>query len=261
MFQTSVLVSGSKGNSVLVRTGEVAVLLDAGVAGKTIFTALESLRVNPAEIKGILVSHEHSDHIRGVGVIARALNIPVYINRDTHQQCSSRLGKLPRPCVHFETGSTFTIGDLVIHPFSSPHDAADSCNFTFARAEEGERKLGVATDLGFPNKPSLIHLRDCTTLVLESNHDKPMLMNGPYDWHLKQRISSDYGHLSNEQAVGLVSQLMHHRLSNLVLAHLSEINNDPNIAQLTMRSYLDTIRSDVKLYIADQHSHTPLLNV
>jgi phosphoribosyl 1,2-cyclic phosphodiesterase len=159
MFQTSVLMSGSKGNSVLVRTDETALLLDAGVSAKTIFAALDSLEVKRDSVKAILVSHEHSDHIRGVGVVARALNIPVFINEDTFCYCRERLGKLPWEPVFFETGQSFQVGDIIVHPFSSSHDAADSCNFTFRKQEDEERKLGVATDLGYPTNLSIENLK------------------------------------------------------------------------------------------------------
>ncbi len=261
MFQTSVLVSGSKGNAVLVRTGEVAVLLDAGVAARKIFAALEDLGLNKCELQAVIVSHEHSDHTSGVGAVARKLRIPLYINEGTLDRCAHRIGDIPGGVEYFETGRSFSIRDLVIHPFASSHDAEDSCNFTFRREGDEERKLGVATDLGFPTALAVTKLKHCTTLVLESNHDERMLMEGPYDWALKQRIKSINGHLSNLQAVGVVSQVMHHGLQNLVLAHLSEINNDPQLALNTMRNYLQTIRSDVHLLVASQNQHTPLLNV
>lgn len=261
MFQTSVLVSGSKGNSVLVRTEETALLLDAGVAAKTILSALESLRVDRESVKAILVSHEHSDHVRGVGVVARALGIPVFLNEDTYRSCQHRLGKLPWEPAFFETGRTFQIGNLLVHPFSSSHDAADGCNFTFRRVGDEERKLGVATDLGYPSNLTVEKLRHCSTLVLESNHDLEMLMNGPYDWELKRRVKSRLGHLSNEQAVGLISQIMHPGLENLVLAHLSETNNRPDIAFQAMKAHLEELRRDLNLLVADQYAHTPLINV
>lgn len=261
MFQTSVLASGSKGNAILVRTEEASVLLDAGIAAKKIFLALEQLGLDRRDISAVLVSHEHSDHVRGVGAIARMLRIPVYMNDETHRNCAHRIGRMPRSVCPFETGTTFAIRDLVIHPFASSHDAAESCNFTFMKMEENERKLGVATDLGFPTALALNKLKNCTTLILESNHDVRMLMDGPYEWFLKQRIKSLNGHLSNEQAVGVVSQVMHHGLQNLILAHLSEINNHPDLALNTMREYLDTIRSDIKLLVAGQYQHTPLFDI
>lgn len=261
MFQTSVLMSGSRGNAVLVRTAETALILDAGVSARSVLAALEKLGVSPDEIHGVLVSHEHSDHTRGVGPLTRRLKIPLYINEDTLSQCNSRIGNIPGGIKLFETGESFQVRDLIVHPFSSSHDAADSCNFTFRREEDEERKLGVATDLGFPSHLALNRLKNCSTLILESNHDVNMLMTGPYDWPLKQRIRSDNGHLSNEEAVGVVSQVMHQGLKNIVLAHLSEENNNPQIALKTMRDYLNSVRSDAKLLVADQREHTPLLNV
>ncbi|NLW18151.1 MAG: MBL fold metallo-hydrolase [Candidatus Cloacimonetes bacterium] len=261
MFQTSVLMSGSKGNAVLVRTSETALILDAGVSARSILAALEKLGVSPAEIQGVIVSHEHSDHTRGVGPLTRKLGIPLFINEETLRQCNSRIGNIPGGIRLFETGESFQVRDLIVHPFSSSHDAADSCNFTFLHEEDETRKLGVATDLGFPSRLAVNRLKNCSTLILESNHDVTMLMEGRYEWPLKQRIRSDNGHLSNEEAVGMVSQVMHQGLKNIVLAHLSEENNNPQIALKTMRDYLITVRSEARLLVADQYAHTPLLNV
>ena len=242
MFQTSVLASGSKGNSVLVRTDETAILVDVGLPGKAIFQALESLQVPKESIKAILVSHEHSDHSKGVGIIARALKIPVYMSEGTYEGCAEKLGKLPFEPVFFETGSTFEIRDLVVHSFTSSHDTFDSCNFTLRRGENEERKLGIATDLGYATRLTVNRLKGCTTLVLESNHDEEMLLNGSYDWALKQRVKSNVGHLSNVQAVDLVKQIMHRNLDTLILAHLSEENNHPELAYRVMNDYLSTLK-------------------
>lgn len=261
MFQTSVLMSGSRGNAVLVRTEETAVLLDAGVSGKAIFAVLDTLQIERSSIKAILVSHEHSDHVQGVGIIARALKIPVYINEDTYEWCQHKLGKLPFEPVFFETGGSFEIQNLLVHPFSSSHDAADSCNFTFRRAGDEDRKLGVATDLGYPTRLTIEKLKHCSTLVLESNHDPDMLISGPYEPSLKQRVKSRLGHLSNIQAVELVQKIFHHGLQNIVLAHLSEQNNLPELAFLTMQKSLGTQNSDVNLMLALQNQHTPLIDV
>ncbi len=261
MFQTSVLMSGSKGNAVLVRTAETALILDAGSSARAILAALEKLRVAPGEIHGLIVSHEHSDHTRAVGPLARKLGIPLYINEDTLEHCDHRIGKIPGGIRFFETGESFQVRDLIVHPFSSSHDAADSCNFTFRRHDDEERKLGVATDLGFPSHLAVNRLKYCSTLILESNHDVTMLMEGRYEWPLKQRIRSNNGHLSNEEAVGVVSQVMHQGLKNIVLAHLSEENNNHQLAFKTMRDYLDSIRSEALLLVAGQHEHTPLLSV
>lgn len=261
MFQTSVLASGSSGNSLLVQTQDTAILIDAGLSGKTIFKALESLNVAKESIKAVVLSHEHGDHSRGVGVIARALKIPVYMSEGTHEGCFEKLGKLPQAPILFETGSSFEIQNLLVHSFSSSHDTNDSCNFTVIKGEDPERKLGVATDLGYPTRLTIQKLKGCTTLVLESNHDEDMLMNGSYEWAVKQRVKSNRGHLSNVQARDLVKQIMHHNLNNLVLAHLSEENNRPELAFKVMQDYLSTLRRELNLMVASPNKHTPLINI
>ncbi|MDP2173315.1 MAG: MBL fold metallo-hydrolase [Candidatus Cloacimonadaceae bacterium] len=261
MFQTSVLVSGSKGNSVLVRTENSALLLDAGVSAKKLFAAMETLGVSRHEIKAIIVSHEHSDHTRSAGALSRLLKVPIYLNEETHEYCAHKLGSLSVPTCFFETGESFYVGDIVVHPFSSSHDAADSCNFTFSKDDCSDLKLGVAMDLGFPTQLCIAKLKNCSSLVLESNHDERMLMEGPYDWPLKQRIKSTRGHLSNIQAVGVVSQVLHYELKHIILAHLSEINNDPALAYETMQNYLTSVRSDAKLFVASQYQNTPLFSI
>ncbi|PKN78259.1 MAG: MBL fold metallo-hydrolase [Candidatus Cloacimonetes bacterium HGW-Cloacimonetes-1] len=261
MFQTTVIASGSKGNCVFVRTDTTAILLDAGIAVKRIFASLEQLKINPLDIQAVILSHEHSDHSQSVGSVARTLKIPLFVTQDTLQQGREKLGKLYDYVRHFRPGITFELGDIIIHPFSSSHDAIDSCNFTFHKKGIADVKLGVATDLGYPSKLSTMHLNHCTTLILESNHDIQMLMEGPYEWFLKQRVKSIQGHLSNEQAVGVISQVMHPGLKTLILAHLSETNNTPALAEQTMRNYLQTIRSDIRLLVAHQHIHTPLFDI
>ncbi|HQP83960.1 MAG TPA: MBL fold metallo-hydrolase [Candidatus Syntrophosphaera thermopropionivorans] len=261
MFQLAVLVSSSQGNASFIRTDETAILLDAGTPAKTIFNALQDLGIDRYEIKGVILSHEHYDHIKGAGAVLRYLKVPLYINEETYHQCQYRLGNIPAGINFFQTGIPFRINDLVIHPFSSSHDAVESCNFTFHRLQNQERKLGIATDLGFPTTLVVNKLKDCTTIVLESNHDEKMLMEGPYPWSLKQRIKSPQGHLSNQQAVGLLSQIMHYGLENLILAHLSETNNNPQLVWETMNNFLQSIRSNVNLLIAEPYRHTPLINI
>ncbi len=261
MFQTAVLASGSKGNCVLVRTTQAKLLVDAGISAKRIWAALDSLHLKKEKLNGILVTHEHGDHIMGVGAVSRLLKIPVYITRDTYDACKHRLGKLFDRIEFISAGISFQLGDIIVHPLQSSHDAIDSVNFTFEQNDSPDRKLAVATDLGFQTMLLIKHLKGCSTIVLESNHDEKMLRDGPYDWHLKQRILSNQGHLSNGQAVGVISQIMHPGLKNLVLAHLSEVNNHPDVAKETMLKYLQTINASTRLIVADQFLHTPLIEV
>ncbi len=258
MFQTSVLASGSKGNSVLIRSRDTSILVDAGISMKRTFAALEALDVPVQSLRGIVISHEHTDHTSGAGAISRKLKIPIFISPDTYAYCSHKLGKVQERLIYFQPGSAFEIGNIAVHPFSSSHDAVDSSNFFF---EYDNRKLGLAIDLGYPTQLTVHKLSGAHTLILESNHDHQMLMEGPYEWNLKMRVKSRQGHLSNEEAVGLISRLLHPGLRNIILAHLSETNNDPLLAMGVMQEYLSEIRSDVRLMVASQDYHTPLVDV
>ncbi len=261
MFQTAIIASGSKGNCVLIQTENTALLLDAGISMHRILECLNFYNIDLSKITGILVSHEHSDHIRSVGSISRKLKVPIYINRPTLSRCEQRLGNINDRIVIFNTGSGFEVGDICVEAFISSHDAAESCNFVFSSVSEPNKKLGVATDLGYPTQLSVLKLSGVSTLILESNHDERMLMEGPYDWNLKKRIHGQQGHLSNIQAVGLISNLIHPGLKNLILAHLSEINNLPSLAEKTMKDYLESIRCDIKLFVAEQDRPSPIIEI
>ncbi|MDA3813780.1 MAG: MBL fold metallo-hydrolase [Candidatus Cloacimonetes bacterium] len=261
MFQTSVLASGSKGNSILIRTESTKILLDAGLSGKKITNFIHNIKLDENKLDGVVVSHEHSDHIRGAGIICRKLNIPLYITKDTYNACKERLGNLPIGVFHFDNGSSFVIGDIEIRAFQSSHDVADGSNFTLIKAGDDTRKLAIATDLGFSSKLMITQLKNSTSIILESNHDVKMLINGSYPPYLKQRIKSKQGHLSNEQAVGVVSQVVHPGLKNLILAHLSEENNLPIKAEKLMRDYLHSINHDLELVVASQYESTKLIDV
>lgn len=261
MLKTSVLMSGSKGNASLVFTDDTYLLLDAGLSGKKIFGAMEEIGIDPGKLNGIIISHEHSDHVNGAGVISRKLNIPIYFSEPTYSSCCNKLGKLKQAPVYFQVGDKFSIRDINVTSFSSSHDAIDSSNFLFEQLNNSSQKLAIATDLGFASKLLLNKIKEATTLILESNHDEYILLNGSYPWELKQRVKSIKGHLSNKQAVAVVSQMMHPGLSNLILAHLSEANNTPELAFKEMDSYLKEIKSEVKLFIADQLRPTPIINV
>jgi phosphoribosyl 1,2-cyclic phosphodiesterase len=219
------LASGSKGNAIYVSDGETAVLFDAGLSGVQIERRMASCGLDPRDLAAIVVSHEHNDHIQGVGVLSRRYHLPVYISRDT-EKAAYRLGNL-RMARHFCCGTDFQLNRLQIHPFSIAHDAGDPAGFTISR--DGV-KIGIATDLGVATGMVRVHLRDCLALVLEANHDPQMLIEGPYPWPLKQRIQGRTGHLSNPDAMALLQELAHDGLQQVVLAHLSETNNTPEKA-------------------------------
>ena len=261
MFQTSVLASGSKGNCILIRSENTMLLLDAGLSGTRISGLLKSIDIDENKITALLISHEHNDHIRGAGIICRKLSIPLYSTELTYSACRKKIGKLPKGVKFFQNGDTIKIGDIEIKAFQSSHDVVDGSNFVFKKTGDNERKLAVATDIGYSSNLMIINLRESTTIILESNHDIKMLLEGPYPWFLKQRIKSRQGHLSNEQAVGVIIKVIHPGLENLVLAHLSEKNNLPQIAENLMKDYLNSINYNLNLVISSQYKATPLIDI
>ncbi|MFH1090534.1 MAG: MBL fold metallo-hydrolase [Pseudomonadota bacterium] len=225
MIRYCVLSSGSKGNAIWVEADGQAVLVDAGLPGRELKRRMALAGLNTAGLKAVIVTHEHRDHINGVGILARMMKLPVYINQETLSKSAPMLGRIePR---FFQTGRRFEVGGLFIHPFSTSHDAADSVGLTF---ERDGRRLGVATDLGTATKMVRHRLAGCQALILEFNHDLKMLLEGPYPWVLKTRIRSRQGHLSNDDAAELLTCLAHRDLAGVVLAHLSETNNHPELA-------------------------------
>ena len=221
-----ILASGSRGNAVYVSGGSTSILIDAGLSGIEIERRLNSKGLYPEDLDAILVSHEHTDHIQGVGVLSRRFNLPVFISSKTEKAAVSQLGNV-RVIKNFECGSPFIINDLSIHPFSISHDAEDPSGFT---VNQNGTKIGIATDLGIATSMVKEHLKGCSLLILEANHDEDMLINGPYPWPIKQRIKSRTGHLSNEASKNLLKEVQHDRLKYVILAHLSETNNTPQKA-------------------------------
>lgn len=225
-MQVCLLASGSKGNAVYIEGGESRLLIDAGLSARELTTRLDRIGVAAEHLNGLLVTHEHSDHCRGLGPMARRFGLPVHIHPDTHAALS-RVGKLPELQM-FETGDGFAFRDLQVQTFPITHDAAAPVGFTI---ETAEGKIGVVTDLGLATRLVVQHLKECRVLILESNHDEDMLRNGPYPWHLKQRIRSNHGHLSNIASSELLEGLLWEGLEAVFLAHLSETNNHPSLAE------------------------------
>ena len=220
------LASGSKGNAIFVSDGSTSILIDAGLSGIEIERRLKSKGLCPDDLDAILVSHEHADHIQSVGVLSRRFDLPVFISEGTSKAASSHIGNI-QDIVNFESGTSFLINTLTIHPFSISHDAEDPVGFTINR---DKTKIGIATDLGIATSMVKEHLKDCSLLILEANHDTDMLINGPYPWELKQRIKNRTGHLSNEESKNLLKDVQHDRLKHVILAHISETNNTPEKA-------------------------------
>lgn len=252
----SVLASGSSGNALYLESLKTQLLVDGGLTGRELEKRLTSIGVDPSRLHGILITHEHIDHISGVGPFARRFGLPVYIHPDALSASKARLGKLP--AVIPIDDSAFEVGDLRVHPFPVPHDAVNPLGFTFHR--DG-KKLGLATDMGYAQTLVRERLRGCNALILESNHDLEMLKGGPYPWPLKQRIMGRLGHLSNEDAGILLRGLIHERLECVVLAHLSEVNNLPDIACRTARRIIREAGRRIRLLAAGRDRAGDLIEV
>jgi phosphoribosyl 1,2-cyclic phosphodiesterase len=254
-LSVSVLASGSRGNATYISDGHTAILVDAGLSGVELQRRMTAKGLDPSRLDAILVSHEHTDHIHGVGVLSRRFGLTVYINDETRQASAKALGKLAGVCP-FTCGHSFAIGNLAIHPFSISHDAQDPAGFTIGC--DGA-KVGLATDLGIATAVVRTHLAACDILVLEANHDTQMLIDGPYPWPLKQRIRGRSGHLSNDDAALLLESLQHDRLAHVILAHLSEENNTAEKARRAISAVLNG--AGVELHVASQAAGSLVLTV
>jgi phosphoribosyl 1,2-cyclic phosphodiesterase len=252
------LASGSSGNSFLVQTNGTSILVDAGLSGKQMTKRMEEVGTDPGSLRGILVSHEHSDHVKGVGVLSRRFKLPVFINRGTLRAVEKTLGKVHKLEL-FETGRIFQIDAFRIHPFSVPHDCADPVGFRISVGTEG---IGIATDLGTGTALVTSLLTGLQLVVLESNHDPTMLRNGPYPWELKQRVRSRLGHLSNGESSQLLQRIVSDELQAVILAHMSETNNRPDLALDCARSSLRAfLEQRGKIFCAHQDKVGPTVEI
>jgi phosphoribosyl 1,2-cyclic phosphodiesterase len=230
----SLLASGSRGNTALVQTSTTKILVDAGISCRETFRRMKALAEDPRSLSAVLITHEHSDHVSGLLTLTKKLRIPVFMTGATHQ-CWTRAMRDEngvRPQIErlevFPAGRRFHVGDIEVMPFTIPHDAADPVGFTF----RGEGvKVGFATDLGYVPASVRDHLRGCDVLVMESNHDLEMLRVGPYPWSVKQRVMSRVGHLSNDALAQFFTNDYDGEAAYVVLAHISEHNNHPEIAR------------------------------
>jgi phosphoribosyl 1,2-cyclic phosphodiesterase len=252
-IQLSVLASGSRGNSIYVATPGVRLLIDAGLTAREIERRLQRIGVTAADLDAVVITHEHRDHVSGLGPLSRRHRLPVFLNRATRGNLPGEVGPLA-DCVEFVTGRSFSVADLVIHPFSLSHDAADPVGLTLI---SGESKMGICTDLGRATRLVHHHLRECRLLLLEANHDVGMLTKGPYPWFLKQRIRSSSGHLSNDDARELLTRVLGATLERVILAHLSEVNNRP---ETVLEAFVEVrYARSLQLTVASQYEPSELI--
>ena len=252
MVEILVLGSGSRGNCTLLRAGGRAILVDAGFSAKEIAKRLAAVDQDPGKIEAILVTHEHADHVGGLRVLARRTGALVLGNLPTLRALARTLVDVPRQAA-FVAFEPFGAGPFAVTAFPVPHDAADPVGFVLEA--EGVR-VGYATDLGHVTRTVEEHLAGCAAVVFESNHDREMLMAGPYPWVTKQRVASAHGHLSNEHAAAALPAITSGGTEHLVLAHLSETNNHPQLARAAVHSALEAAglssRVGVQLALQDR---------
>jgi phosphoribosyl 1,2-cyclic phosphodiesterase len=255
MSRVCPLYSSSKGNSIYLSGGGSALLVDAGVSYRRILEAMGARSLAPEELRGILITHEHIDHIRGLDVLLKRLKIPVYASPET-LSFLCRDGHIPPGTTLVECAGTFLVGDIEVTAFDTPHDAVHSLGFRFLMPDE--RVIGVATDLGHISGTVEHHLTGCDLVLLESNYDPGMLANGPYPYSLKRRIHGQSGHLSNEDCAAEIGRLVQNGSTHFVLCHLSEQNNMPEIAyqatQVRLAAQSLRERLDYLLQVAPAHA-------
>ncbi|MBC5687643.1 MBL fold metallo-hydrolase [Mediterraneibacter sp. NSJ-55] len=229
------IASGSSGNCIYVGSNHTHLLVDTGISKKRIDAGLKELEIKGEELDGILITHEHSDHIQGLGVFSRKYEIPIYATPGTIQGILSYagLGKVPEGLFHpIHTDVELCLGDIRIHPFSISHDANEPCGY---RMECGNKAVAVATDLGVYDAYTVENLKNLDAVLLEANHDIHMLEVGGYPYYLKQRILGEKGHLSNELSGRLLCDILHDNLNHIILGHLSKENNYAKLAYETVK--------------------------
>ena len=251
----AVLGSGSRGNATLVEVGDTRVLVDAGFSARDLARRLRALDVDPESIDGIVVTHDHGDHTRGIGVFARRFGAPIWLTDGTRDACA-RLLRGEETLHGYRPGHPFEIGAVRIEPFLTVHDAVDPVGVALADPKQGFR-LGIATDLGRPTAGIRLALAECDGLVLEANHDEALLQQAPYPWSVKARIRSSHGHLSNHAAARFACELLHEGLTTVVLAHLSAESNRPSLAHEVVGTALTRAGFEGTLTVADQDDPTP----
>ncbi len=253
MIKVIPLFSGSSGNACYIRCDDTELLVDAGVSAKRLGEALAAIGTSLSHVAACLVTHEHADHVKGLEMLAKHYGFPVYINESSYNAmaASQPTDALSRVAVFKEAGESIDVGSIRADIFRTPHDAFGSVGYRFSFPDGSS--LGYATDIGYVTKGIAAALFGCETVILESNHDVQMLMDGPYPYHLKQRILSEKGHLSNAACASFLPHLYQSGTKKVILAHLSEHNNTPLLAYNESVSALDKAgisQNDCKVTVA-----------
>ncbi|MFC2948735.1 MBL fold metallo-hydrolase [Virgibacillus sediminis] len=255
----SVLASGSTGNAFYIESDKEKLLVDAGLSGKQMDRLFAEIQIDPSELSGILVTHEHSDHIKGLGITARKYNLPIYANENTWKAMEKSIGKLSiDQKFHFGMEQVKTFGDMDVESFGVSHDAAEPMFYTFRH--EG-KKVALVTDLGYVSERIKKTVEDADAYIFEANHDVEMLRMGRYPWNVKRRILGDSGHVSNEDCGLALTDIISNRTKRIYLAHLSQDNNMKDLARMSVDSVLKERGIDLDLKDTDPAVPTPLYEV
>ena len=262
MFNFCSLYSGSSGNSLFVETKNTKLLIDAGVSCKKIENALNDINVDPSTIDGILITHEHSDHVQGLGTLSKKFDLPVFVNQETLDAMPKQRDKISEKNIKtFKVTDKFSIGDLDIKPFSIPHDAANPCGFNIFK---DDKKISIATDIGHMTNDILRNLEESLFIMLESNYDPEVLRCSSYPFTLKSRIAGPTGHLPNEMAGKTISHLLKSGLKNAMLGHLSKESNFPELAYQTVVDELISNNynlDSLTLSVASREVHSKIIGI
>ncbi|MBI1318608.1 MAG: MBL fold metallo-hydrolase [Candidatus Hydrogenedens sp.] len=255
MIRFCLLGSGSSGNAILLDNGHSKLLIDNGLSYRQLCARAVLAQLDLHDLAGVLVTHEHGDHVNGIGTLARKHDVPVYLSRGTYEALPPRLGALPKPYV-FDAGATWDLAGFRIESYSVTHDAADPVGYAVSA---GGAKVGFAFDLGAVTQLVRARMTGAHALVLETNYCPDMLYDGDYPPQVKQRIHGRFGHLSNDDAADLLRDVLHPALQTVVLVHVSENNNTPAQAQAVVRRALGS--HPAALHLAEQHAPTPTFEV
>ena len=257
MLKFCSLYSGSSGNSSLVQSKDINILVDAGVSGKKIVDALASINVAIENIFAIIITHEHSDHTQSIATLSKKYNIPVYANKKTWEAMKDKKEKISKENIcYFNNNKSFTLNDMTILPFDIPHDAANPCGFTIS---DSDSKISIATDIGHMTDSILDNIKNSNFLLLEANYEPDVLKCSKYPFHLKERIASPIGHLSNIEAGKTINYLADYGVKNVMLGHLSNENNFPELAY---NSVLEQVEDKhLNLNVASRFEPSKFLNV
>ena len=262
MLKFCSLYSGSSGNSLFVETENTKLLIDAGVSCKKIEETLKDIDIDPYSIDGILVTHEHTDHIQSLGTLSKKFDLPVYVNQKTLDYMPKQREKISDKNIKiFDINQNFEIGDLKITPFSIPHDAANPCGFSIYN---NDKKISIATDIGHMTNDILKNLEESSFIMLEANYDPEVLRYSPYPFTLKSRISGPTGHLSNEMAGKTIAHLSNYGLKSAMLGHLSKESNFPELAYQTVINELISNNYDenyLSVSVASRNSHSKIIQL